>query len=74
MPHNPPIDPSLCPLCGQANRCAMELEKETGMAQGPCWCTAVTFDSAQLDSVPDTAKRLACICTACASKSRTRTN
>ena len=24
------VDPSRCPLCGEANRCAMEIERETG--------------------------------------------
>jgi hypothetical protein len=59
-------DPVLCPLCGQPNRCAMELERETGVAQGPCWCTQVEFDAGLLARVPPTAQRLACICAACA--------
>ena len=33
-----PVDATRCPLCGEANRCAIELERETGQPQGPCWC------------------------------------
>lgn len=60
-------DPALCPLCGQPNRCAMELARETGVQQGPCWCTQVDFDAGLLARVPQPAQRLACICAACAS-------
>ncbi|HEY0826088.1 MAG TPA: cysteine-rich CWC family protein [Ramlibacter sp.] len=64
---NPPRpDPSLCPLCGQPNRCAVELERETGRAPGPCWCTQVDFGAELLARVPPQAQRLACICAACA--------
>ena len=38
----PSIDQSLCPLCGKANRCAMEIEKETGEKQAACWCSITT--------------------------------
>ena len=58
--------PSLCPLCGQPNRCAMEVERETGTAQGPCWCTRVDFSTELLARVPQEAQRLSCICPACA--------
>lgn len=44
----------------------MERERETGEAQGPCWCTQVDFDAAVLARVPPAAQRLACICAACA--------
>ena len=57
---------SLCPLCGQPNRCAMEVERETGVVQGPCWCTRVDFSAELLARVPPQAQRLACICSACA--------
>jgi hypothetical protein len=60
------IDPSRCPVCGQANRCAMEKQKETGVAQGPCWCTSVAFAASLLESLPAPAKDRACICAACA--------
>jgi hypothetical protein len=59
-------DPALCPLCGQANLCAMERQRETGMPQGPCWCTGMDFSADLLARVPATAQRLACVCETCA--------
>jgi hypothetical protein len=44
----------------------MEVQRETGVAQGPCWCTKVDFSTELLARVPQQAKRLACICPACA--------
>ncbi|NML42160.1 cysteine-rich CWC family protein [Ramlibacter sp. G-1-2-2] len=64
----PAPDPSSCPLCGQANRCAEEIARATGQAQGPCWCTQVDFGADLLARVPPEARRLACICEACARK------
>ncbi|HQY75456.1 MAG TPA: cysteine-rich CWC family protein [Rhodoferax sp.] len=60
------IDPCLCPLCGQSNQCANEIERATGIPQPPCWCTQATFDSALLERVPSEAKGKACVCPACA--------
>lgn len=62
----PAIDPRVCPLCGQGNQCAMQIERETGVAQGPCWCTTAVFDHAVLERVPAEARQLACICARCA--------
>ncbi len=59
-------DPARCPLCGQANRCAMEIEKETGAKQVPCWCASVKFDQALLSKIPAASQGLACVCEACA--------
>lgn len=61
-----PPDPAQCPLCGQPNRCAMELEKETGQKQPPCWCTGVTFEPAVLAEIPPARRGLACVCLTCA--------
>ncbi|MEY2953486.1 MAG: hypothetical protein RLZZ401_1573 [Pseudomonadota bacterium] len=58
--------PECCPLCGQANACAMEVEKATGLAQPPCWCMATDFSPELLARVPPEAQRRACICAACA--------
>lgn len=55
-----------CPVCGQANQCAMELEKATGLPQGPCWCTQMNFSPAVLARVPAQDQGKACICAACA--------
>ena len=62
------VTATLCPLCGQPNRCAMEVEKETGEKQPPCWCTGVDFSADLLAQVPPAAQRKACICQACAEK------
>ena len=63
-----PSDPAHCPLCGQANRCAMETEKVSGVKQPPCWCTQVDFSAGLLDSIPPAARGKACVCAACASR------
>jgi hypothetical protein len=47
----------------------MEVQRETGMAQPPCWCTGVTFDAELLARVPADAQQRACICQACAAAS-----
>lgn len=61
----PAVDPGQCPLCGQPNRCAMELERSTGQPQGPCWCTQVDFSPALLSRIPTPAQAVACVCAAC---------
>ena len=55
-----------CPLCGKANLCALEIERETGVEQPPCWCTQMDFTAELLAEVPAEAENLACICAACA--------
>ena len=66
MAASPVIDPSCCPLCGQPNRCAIEVERETGSAQPPCWCMSATFTAALRGAVPAQARGVACICATCA--------
>ena len=66
----PATDPSRCPLCGAANGCAMEAERASGQPQPPCWCTQVAFEADLLARVPADARRLACICPACAAAER----
>jgi len=63
-----PIDPTRCPLCGQGNQCAMEMEKATGQKQPPCWCTQATFSAELLARIPDALRNQACVCAACAAK------
>lgn len=65
-----PLDPARCPLCGQPNRCAMELARETGVKQGPCWCVSAVFTPELLARVPVAAQGVACVCAACAAPSR----
>jgi hypothetical protein len=61
-----PVDPNLCPLCGQFNACANEEERRTGVMQPPCWCASVDFSADLLARVPAQAQRAACICARCA--------
>ena len=61
-----PPDPQHCPLCGEVNRCAMELAKKSGITQPACWCTQANFSPSLLASVPPASQGLACICAACA--------
>jgi len=68
MPALPSPDPTRCPLCGEVNRCAMELERETGQVQPPCWCMGATFTDSLRASVPLDARGLACICSSCTAK------
>ena len=68
--NTPPPDAALCPLCARPNRCAMEIERETGQPQPPCWCTQVDFSGDLLEQVPAEARGQACICAACAARGR----
>ena len=66
LPHDSQApDPSRCPLCGGDNRCAMEIERETGEKQPPCWCMDATFTAELFARIPVEARGQACICAAC---------
>lgn len=63
---NPALpDPGLCPLCGADNRCAMEIQRATGQAQPPCWCTQARFDPSLFERIAPEARGQACICARC---------
>lgn len=64
-----PLDAAACPLCGQANQCAMEAQRLTGVKQPPCWCTQATFTAELLARIPVPARGTACVCAACAAES-----
>jgi hypothetical protein len=68
MGESAPPDPSRCPLCGEMNRCAMEVARETGQTQPPCWCMEADFSADLLAQVPADKRRLACICARCAAQ------
>ncbi|WP_417224096.1 cysteine-rich CWC family protein [Amphritea sp.] len=59
------IDPSLCPLCKQANHCG---NRSSCGSQPDCWCYTrdIAFTQPLLDQAPLEAKGKACICQACA--------
>jgi len=69
MPDAHPVDPTVCPLCGQSNQCAGQVERATGVKQPPCWCNTATFSAELMARIPEQARRLACVCAACASQS-----
>jgi hypothetical protein len=60
---------SLCPLCGQPNGCAMEQRQDAEATPVPCWCTTVTFTEELLQRIPAAARRKACVCLRCATRS-----
>ncbi len=64
--HPPSVDPTRCPLCGQDNRCAMEVERATGQAQPPCWCLGARFTPELLERIPAASRGRACLCARCA--------
>ncbi len=68
------MDTRLCPLCGQSNQCANEIERATGIPQGPCWCTTTNFSAELLGRGQVQPGRLACICERCAAASAPNTN
>lgn len=57
------LDPNLCPVCGQSNRCSLA---EPRTATHPCWCFEVTIDPARLAMLPDELRNQACLCPRCA--------
>jgi Cysteine-rich CWC len=61
-----PPDPARCPLCGEANRCATQRQRDTGRPQPPCWCMEADFSRDLLARVPAGQRGLACICARCA--------
>ncbi len=61
----PDYPPAQCPLCGQANQCAIEIERATGVAQPPCWCAQTVFSADLLNKIPEPARGVACLCPAC---------
>ncbi len=63
---NPTFSPEVCPLCGQANQCAMEIARATGVSQGPCWCSQLSFEPELLARIPQAARGKSCVCAACA--------
>lgn len=67
-------DPTCCPLCGGDNRCAMEVERATGVAQGPCWCSTQSFSPELLARLPTEAQGKACICARCLARFNTTLN
>jgi len=62
------LTPSLCPLCHEANACAMEWAKATGQAAPRCWCVDAVFTPALMAQIPEHAKGMSCVCARCAQR------
>jgi hypothetical protein len=45
----------------------MEIERTTGVKQGPCWCVDARFSPELLQRVPAESAGQACVCARCAS-------
>ena len=64
------LDPSRCPLCGEANGCGLAAEgaeaRASGGAKVPCWCAEVEVARGVLDRLSVAAKGRACVCARCA--------
>lgn len=57
-----PFTPDRCPLCGGQNQCPLA----SGDAyRGKCWCERIDIPQEVLDLVPEDARRLSCVCSAC---------
>jgi hypothetical protein len=63
MPVEQP-DPTICPLCGADNRCAVE----RGDSIETCWCTSTPIGTQTLEAIPAGLRNRACICAQCAAK------
>ncbi|QIL82152.1 cysteine-rich CWC family protein [Diaphorobacter sp. HDW4A] len=55
-------DTSHCPLCGQANQCAIV----AGLPPESCWCMNEPVSNEALERIPQEQRGKACICPACA--------
>ncbi|NMM82562.1 hypothetical protein B2J86_16780 [Acidovorax sp. SRB_14] len=57
-----PPDDAACPLCGQANQCAVV----QGKPAAGCWCMHARVAPAALAAVPPPLRGQRCICPVCA--------
>jgi hypothetical protein len=51
-----------CPLCGEANGCAI-----AAASRAPCWCVEASFDAALRERAARAEGPQRCICARCAS-------
>jgi hypothetical protein len=56
-------DTTKCPLCGEANECAVA----AGRDPESCWCMTVTMSPTAIAAIPAEAQGKICICARCAS-------
>ncbi|WP_019529637.1 cysteine-rich CWC family protein [Dasania marina] len=58
------MNKNLCPLCGNANLCAVEL----GDSIAQCWCSKVDISREALAAINAAEQGQRCICQPCASR------
>lgn len=56
-------DPTLCPACGQSNRCTLA---DPRTATRPCWCFSVSIAPERLDALAPELRDKTCLCPRCA--------
>jgi len=61
LKNNMELDPSVCPLCGELNNCAMAADPDAKT----CWCEEVEFPEELLAQIPEDAVRKTCVCEKC---------
>ena len=66
MPTDAPLDLQICPLCGDANSCAMATSSTDDQTPLDCWCMTVKFDAMTLAKIPNSLQNKVCICKLCA--------
>ncbi|MFK7604595.1 MULTISPECIES: cysteine-rich CWC family protein [unclassified Pseudomonas] len=57
------ISPSLCPVCGARNDCALASPE---LAAHPCWCYNVSINPERLKALRVEQLDLTCLCPRCA--------
>lgn len=57
-----PLDTARCPLCGQANQCAIANQQPPAS----CWCMGTAIAAEALALIPEAERGQRCICPACA--------
>ncbi|WP_034387413.1 cysteine-rich CWC family protein [Comamonas composti] len=62
LPQATGSDASRCPLCGQANQCAIM----AGLPAQDCWCMHTPVSRAALQRLAPAQRGQRCICPACA--------
>jgi len=68
MSSSPIIDPTICPLCEQPNRCGEE--DPSNQVDGRCWCATEIIPREIFKLVPEEKLNKACICKKCLDKFR----
>ena len=58
-----PVDPSLCPLCGEPNACLLAAAPQASPSE--CWCASRRFDPGLIERLPPGSAGRAFVCSRC---------